>query len=66
MKNSLLVILILTIIHIGCKTDSSGQYNYRVPEKLDDGITVGNCNEANIDSRYLSDTVNDIYRGKLW
>lgn len=64
MKRTILIILILVLINVSCKQDSSGQYIYRPPQNINDGLDVGSLDEVNIDSRYLADAVNAINRGK--
>jgi CubicO group peptidase (beta-lactamase class C family) len=64
-KNPALIILILSLLHVGCNFDTSGQYTYHLPEKLNDGLDVGTLNEVNIDHKYIEAAVNNILADKF-
>ena len=64
MKNSILIILLLPLISVGCNLELSGQYTYQHPQLENDGIEVGALHEANIDSTYIKLAVNKILNGQ--
>ncbi len=64
MKNILLLISIISVLYISCNIESSGQYTYKLPEQLSDGIELCAPEKAGIDARYIADAVNEIYKGK--
>lgn len=64
MKKAILITSILSLLIVSCQLDSSGQYTYRIPEHIDDGIDVGSLDEVNIEEKLIERAVNEIYRGK--
>jgi CubicO group peptidase (beta-lactamase class C family) len=62
-KNSILIISILSLLQVSCTYNSSGQYTYRPPEQFNDGIDVGSLDEVNIDASYIEHAVNKIQGG---
>lgn len=57
-------VITLSVTNAGCTIETSGKYTYRIPDKINDGFNVGSLEEVNIDSGYIVDVVNEIYRGK--
>jgi len=53
MKTALLLISILTLLLVGCQSESAIQYTYQQPENINDELNVGTLNEVNIDARLL-------------
>jgi len=64
MKNTIIIITILTLLFIGCKNNASSQYNSLPPENMNDGLNVGTLNEVNINPKLIEIAVNKISRGK--
>ncbi|MBA7585462.1 hypothetical protein ES708_27444 [subsurface metagenome] len=64
MKKAILLIIMLSILQVSCKTGTSGLYTYRAPEHINDGFDVGTLEEVNIDARLIEKAVNEIYQGK--
>ncbi len=64
MKKTIVLISILSLLFAGCKFDSSGQYAYRPPENINDGLDVGTLNEVKIKPGLIVKAVNKIYEGK--
>jgi len=64
MKKSIFAISILSLYFVSCQFDTSGQYIYRQPEKINDGLDVGSLDEVNIDARHIEEAVNKIYAGR--
>jgi len=64
MKNSFLIILLLSLISVGCNLELSGQYTYQHPQPENDGIEVGTLHEVNIDSTLIKLAVNKILNGQ--
>lgn len=64
MKKGILLILILSLLYVSCKQDTSCQYTYRPPENINDGFDVGSLDEVNIDSVLILEAVNKIHQGK--
>lgn len=64
MKNSVLFILLFTLIIVGCNSELTGQYTYRQPQPDNDGIEVGDLHEVNIDSTLIKLAVNKILNGQ--
>ncbi len=57
-------LVLLSILNVSCKSNTSGQYTYQPPEKINDGFEVGTLEEVNIDSSLIIKAVNKIYSGK--
>lgn len=64
MTKKILIISILSLLHLGCQFDSSGQYSYLPPEKIKDGLDVGSLKEASIDVSDIEHAVNLIKAGR--
>jgi len=69
MKKTILLISILSLLSVGClfvgcKCDPNIQYTYQPPENINDGFEVGSLDEVNIDSELIEKAVNNIYCGK--
>jgi len=62
MKNTIIIITILTLLFIGCKNNASSQYNSLPPENMNDGLNVGTLNEVNINPKLIEIAVNNISR----
>ena len=58
------IILVLSLIFLGCNCDPTLQYTYHPPEYINDGFEVGSLEEVNIDSSLLKKAVNKINCGK--
>jgi len=58
------IILVLSLILVGCKYEPTLQYSYHPPEYINDGFEVGSLEEVNIDSVLLKKAVDKINRGK--
>lgn len=60
-------ILILTVSFFymaSCGTGTSSQFNYQIPEKVDDGFDVGHLDEVSIDSGKIGSAIDDIKNGE--
>jgi len=64
MKTIIFLITVFSVLQIGCQGDVSSQYQYHLPEKLNDGFETGTLAEANIDEDLVTKAVNEIYQGK--
>jgi CubicO group peptidase (beta-lactamase class C family) len=64
MKKAVLLISILLLLAVGCSPDASGQYIYRPPENINDGLATGTLDEVNIDAELIEEAVNKIYSGQ--
>ncbi len=64
MKKSALIVLILALSGVSCSLESPGQYTYRPPDQMEDGLKTGTLDEVNLDARYLAEAVNEIKRGR--
>jgi len=64
MTKNILIISILSLLHIGCHIDTSGQYSYLPPEKIKDGLDVGSLKEVSMDVKDIEDAVNLIMAGR--
>jgi CubicO group peptidase (beta-lactamase class C family) len=62
MKKAIPVILLLLIV--SCKQDPSGQYTYRPPDNISDGLDTGPLDEVNIDPELIEEAVKSIQQGK--
>lgn len=60
-----LLLIVVLFMTSGCQHDTSGQYIYKVPEKLDDGLETGSLEEVNIDGRRIEEAVNNILIGRF-
>ena len=63
-KKALITISILSLLIVGCEVDTAGQYSYRVPDKLNDGIEVCSLDDVNINSIFIEEVMNTINRGR--
>jgi CubicO group peptidase (beta-lactamase class C family) len=64
MRKTILLLIILSILLIGCKSAPAGQYTYRPPENIDDGLDVGTLEEVNLDPTLIEKAVNKILSGE--
>ncbi len=64
MKKVILLISIISLLNVGCGSDSSAQYIYKIPENINDGFEVGTLEEVKIDSSLIIKAVNKINSGK--
>ncbi len=64
MKKSILIIIVLLLLMIGCQSEPAIQYIYQPPENISDGLDVSTLEEVNIDSELMEKVVNEINRGK--
>ena len=58
------MILVLSLIFVGCNCYPTLQYTYRPPEYINEGIEVGFLEEVNIDTVLLKKAVDKINYGK--
>jgi CubicO group peptidase (beta-lactamase class C family) len=65
MKTLIFSIALFSLILVSCQIDSSGQYSYEPPEKIDDGLQVGTLEEVNIKVGPIEDAVNLIQNGRI-
>ena len=56
---------VLVLLACGCKTDVTGQYNYRIPASLNDGIVAGNLLEVNLDTIHIYRLLNRLETDKI-
>ena len=63
-KTAIVLILLLSLMTVGCNTNVSGEDTYQPPENISDGLGVSTLGEVNIDSELMGKLVNDINRGK--
>ncbi len=61
---SISIILVLSLLLVGCEFKPTIQYSYHPPEYINDGFEVGSLEEVNIDSVLLKKAVNKINSGK--
>jgi len=52
------------LLIVSCDNNTSGQYIYQRPEKIDDGFESGTLDEANIDTNLITKAMNKVLRGK--
>ncbi|MEA3462155.1 MAG: serine hydrolase [Bacteroidota bacterium] len=65
MKTILFKIAILLLLVSGCDMyNTSAQYTYRSPEKINDGMEVGTLEETDMDVRAIEEAVNGILGGR--
>jgi hypothetical protein len=64
MRKIVLIISICSIVIVGCSSESSPQYTYRQPEKINDGLDVDTLNDVNINLTLIASAVDDIKDGK--
>jgi len=64
MKKAILILRALALFCISCNVNTSGQYTYQQPAKINDGLEVGSLKDANLDSKYITDAVKAIHKGK--
>ena len=62
MKKPIILVLFFPIFYLGCQC-GLGDYVYNAPEKINDGLEVGNLSEVNIDTSLISDAVKRIAAG---
>ncbi len=62
-KYAISIILVLSLIFIGCKCVPTIQYSYHPPEYINDGFEVGTLEEVNIDSVLLKNAIGKINCG---
>ena len=58
------IILVLSLILVGCECKPTLKYSYHPPEYINDGFEVGSLKEVNIDSVLLKKAVDKINCGK--
>jgi hypothetical protein len=58
------IILVLSLILVGCECKPTLQYSYHPPEYINDGFEVGSLEEVNIDSVLLKKAMDKINCGK--
>jgi len=58
------IILVLSLIFIGCNCNPTLQYSYHPPEYINDGFEVGSLEDVNIDSLLLKKMMDKINCGK--
>ncbi len=58
------IILVLSLILVGCECKPTLKYSYHPPEYINDGFEVGSLEEVNIDSVLLKKAVDKINCGK--
>jgi len=61
---SISIILVLSLILVGCECKPTIPYSYHPPEYINDGFEVGSIEEVNIDSVLLKKAVDRINCGK--
>ena len=59
------LVVILTLLLTSCNNGASGQYNYQMPESINDGITVGSLLEVNLDTTHIYKLLTRIKRDKI-
>jgi CubicO group peptidase (beta-lactamase class C family) len=64
LKKTIFLISILSLLLVRCEQDFSPQYTYRPPENINDGFDVGSLGDVNIDSVFIEQAVENIYKGK--
>ncbi|NNL79733.1 MAG: serine hydrolase [Flavobacteriaceae bacterium] len=60
---NLIPLMLLPVLILGCKSYSENPYNYRIPEQVEDGITVGTLSDAGIDTSLIQEAVTRIRNG---
>ncbi len=63
-KHTISIILVLSLLLVGCECKPALQYSYHPPEYSNDGFEVGSLEEVNIDSVLLKKAVDRINCGK--
>ena len=56
---------IITLLSWSCNNGAAGQYKYHIPETLEDGITVGNLLEVELDTVHIYKLLNRIQSGRI-
>ncbi len=64
MKKISLLLFISICFILSCAQDYSGQYTYKIPKDLGDGILVGSIREVGIDQSLIGNAVERIRKGK--
>lgn len=64
MKKAVIIISILSLAIVSCNFDSSGQYSYKTPVYINDGLAVGSLEDVNMDIRVFENLVNEIEGGR--
>jgi CubicO group peptidase (beta-lactamase class C family) len=65
MKATILFMIALSMGYISCNSDTTGQYTYRPPDNMLDGIDVGSLNDVNIDKKLIEKAVGKIWEGRF-
>jgi CubicO group peptidase (beta-lactamase class C family) len=63
MNRTILFNAVIALLFISCRQDPAGQYTYRPPENINDGLVTGSLAEVNIDSALITEAVKRIVRG---
>jgi len=63
-RKTILFFLLCSVAVVGCSSETARQYNYRHPQKIDDGIDVGTLDEVDIDINLIESAVDHIKSGK--
>ena len=58
------IILVFSLLFVGCNCEPTVKYSYHPPEYINDGFEVGSLEEVNIDSVLLKKVVDKINCGK--
>lgn len=64
MKNTALIIVVISLLFASCSDGTSDRYTYRPPGNINDGFDVGSLGEAGIDPAGLEEAVDAIRNGK--
>jgi len=65
MKNNLYTFIILALLSVGCQLEISGQYIYRQPVPLEDGLETGTLEEVGIHPEKIVQASNKILNGQF-
>ena len=63
MKKAILLLSILSLLFVNCKSDPSSQYTYKPPVNINDGFDVGSLDEVNMESALIVKAANKIHGG---
>ncbi len=64
MKKSIFSIIILSLLFVSCRQDTSSQSTYHPPENINDGFDVGSLDDVNIEKKMITEAVDQIHQEK--
>jgi CubicO group peptidase (beta-lactamase class C family) len=64
MKKSIFSIIILSLLFVSCRQETSSQSTYHPPENINDGFDVGSLDDVNIEKKMITEAVDQIHQEK--